>query len=58
VNEGFNDAAAYTTIVPDGAPEDVDGDFEPHATAPVSNPATSIVDTKPAGNPVRGMGKT
>jgi hypothetical protein len=65
VNEGFNDAAAYTTIVPeacwdddDGDPVDAGGDFELHATAPVSNPATSIVDTKPAGNPIRDMGQT
>jgi len=63
VNEGFNEAAAYTTIVPeacwedDGDPEDAEGDFELHATEPASNPATSIVDTEPARTPIRDMGQ-
>src|ERR1700749_847366 len=62
VNDGFNDAAAYTTIVPadcwadDVAPDDGAGDFEPHPTAPASTPASTVVDAKPAST--RRMGET
>ena len=67
MNEGFNEAAAYTTTVPEVCWEgDVDsdpggadeGDFELHATAPISNPVTSIVDIQPARTPIRDMGQT
>jgi hypothetical protein len=55
VNDGFSEAAANTTIVPEvGEGWDDEGDFELHATVP----ASSIVDSKPASTPIRRMGQT
>ena len=65
MNEGFSEAAAYTTTVPEACDgwEDADGcddggDFEPHANIPASKPTTSTVRTKPARIPIRRIGQT